>query len=74
MQMEIETPEAYARQTITHAIRTHRHEIWTPQSLASRYGISAALAGRVLSELARAGVAERLEGPDDEYAAAGMDY
>ena len=74
MQMDLESPEAYARQTIAHALRAHPHEIWTREALARRYGIAPSLAATVLADLVDAGVAERLDGPDEEYAAAGMDY
>jgi DNA-binding IscR family transcriptional regulator len=71
MQAELESPESYARQTIAHAIRHAPHEIWTKGALASRFGISVTLTARVLAELVRAGIAIRLDGPDDEYTAAG---
>jgi ribosomal protein S25 len=69
----LEQPEGtddYARATISHALRSRPEEVWTPQALASRYGISVALAHHVLGELSAAGVVLRLEGPDDEYTAA----
>jgi ribosomal protein S25 len=69
----LEQPEGtddYARATISHALRSHPEEVWTPQALASRYGISAARARDVLGELSEAGIVIRLEGPDDEYTAA----
>ena len=74
MQAELESPEAYARQTIGHAFRRAPHDVWTREALASRFGISLALTTQVLAELVGAGVARRLEGPDDEYVAAGADY
>ncbi len=74
MQMELESNEAYARQTIAHALRAHPYEIWTRDALARRYGIAPSLAAAVLADLVDAGIAERLDGPDEEYAAAGMDY
>jgi DNA-binding IscR family transcriptional regulator len=74
VQMELESNEAYARQTIAHALRTHPYEIWTRDALARRYGIAPSLAATVLAELVDTGIAERLDGPEEEYAAAGMDY
>ncbi len=71
MQMESESREAYARQTIAHAILQHPDAVWTRGALASRYGMSPAMASSILAELVDAGVARRLDGPDDEYAAAG---
>ena len=74
MQMELESNEAYARQTIAHALRAHPYEIWTRDALARHFGIAPSLAATVLADLVNAGIAERLDGPDEEYAAAGMDY
>lgn len=74
MQAELETPETYARQTILHALRRSPYEVWTKEALASRFGIASSLAGRVLAELVGAGLARRLDGPDDEYTAAGAGY
>ncbi len=74
MQAELETPEAYARQTILHALRRSPYDVWTKEALASRFGIAVSLAGRVLAELVGAGLVRRLDGPDDEYTAAGAGY
>jgi ribosomal protein S25 len=74
MQAELESPEAYARQTIAHALRRAPYDVWTREALASRFGISLALTTKVLAELVRVGVAQRLDGPDEEYAAVGADY
>ena len=74
MQAELETPETYARQTILHALRRSPFDVWTKEALASRFGIAASLAGRVLAELVGAGLVRRLDGPDDEYTAAGAGY
>ena len=74
MQAELETPETYARQTILHALRRSPHDVWTKEALASRFGIAVPLAGRVLAELVGAGLVRRLDGPDDEYTAAGAGY
>jgi hypothetical protein len=71
MQAELETPESYARQTILHALRRSPYDVWTKEALASRFGIAASLTGRVLAELVGAALVRRLEGPDDEYTAAG---
>jgi DNA-binding MarR family transcriptional regulator len=48
--------------------------VWTRDSLAQRFGIGSALAGRILAELTGAGLIRRLPGPDDEYTAAGAGY
>jgi hypothetical protein len=74
MQIESESPEAYARQTIAHTLLRHPDAVWTRGALASRFGIAPSMAGYVLTELVSAGIAQRLDGPDDEYAAAGADY
>ena len=74
MQAELESPEAYARQIIAHALRRAPHDVWTRDALASGFGISASLAGKVLAELVRAGIARRVDGSDDEYSAATADY
>ena len=73
MLAEPESPEVYARRTITHALRRSPYEVWTREALASRFGISQALTARILTELVGAGVVERLEGPDEEYALAGSE-
>lgn len=67
MQAELESPESYARQTILHALRRSPSDVWTPQALASRFGISASLTARVLDGLVSSGLIYRL--PDDEYTA-----
>jgi hypothetical protein len=74
VQTELETPEDYARLTIAHALRRHPEEVWTKEALATRFGISSSLAGRVLAELVRTGAARRIDGPDEEYTAGGGDY
>lgn len=74
MQIESESPEAYARQTIAHALLNHPHAVWTRDALANRFGISPSMAGSILAELVGAGIAQRLDGPDDEYAGVGVDY
>jgi DNA-binding MarR family transcriptional regulator len=74
MQAELETPETYARQTILHALRRNPYDVWTKEALASRFGIAVSLTGRVLAELVGAGLVRRLDGPDDEYTAAGAGY
>ena len=73
MLAEPESPEIYARRTITYALRRSPHDVWTREALASRFGISLALTGKILAELVGAGVVERLDGPDEEYALAGTD-
>lgn len=74
VQLESESPETYARQTIVHALRRHPGAVWTRGALADRFGIAPSMVGSVLTELVGAGIAERLDGPDDEYAAAGGGY
>ena len=69
MQAELESPDSYARQTILHAMRRNPSDVWTPQALASRYGISSSLTARVLGELTAERLIYRLDGPDDEYTA-----
>ncbi len=74
MQLESESSEAYARQTIAHALLQHPEAVWTRGALANRYGMSPSMAGAILSELVGAGIALRLDGPDDEYTAAGAHH
>ena len=74
MQIESESPELYARRTIVAALLRHPDAVWTRDALARRFGIAQHMAGSVLADLVNAGIAQRLEGPDDEYAAAGADY
>jgi ribosomal protein S25 len=69
VQAELESPESYARQTILHALRRTPSDVWTPQALASRFGISISLTARVLNDLAAAGQVYRLDGSDDEFTA-----
>jgi DNA-binding MarR family transcriptional regulator len=69
VQAELESPEAYARQTILYALRRNPMDVWTGQALASRFGITLTLTARVLTELVAAGQIYRLDGPDDEYTA-----
>ena len=61
MQAELESPEAYARQTILHALRRNPMDVWTAQALASHFGISVSLTARVLTEFVAAGQIYRLE-------------
>ena len=74
MQIESESPEAYARQTITHALLRYPDSVWTREALSSRFGIAPSMAAAVLTELVGRGLAQRLDGPDDEYASADAYY
>jgi DNA-binding IscR family transcriptional regulator len=74
MQTQLESPETHARTTILHALSRNHEDVWTRDSLAQRFGIGSALAGRILAELTGAGLIRRLPGPDDEYTAAGAGY
>jgi DNA-binding IscR family transcriptional regulator len=74
MQLESESPETYARQTIVHTLLRHPDAVWTREALANRFGIAPSLAGSVLTELVSSGIVRRLDGPDEEYAAAGADH
>lgn len=71
MQLESESPERYARQMIEHAMLSQPGTVWTRDALANRFGIASSTVGSVLTELVGSGIAQRLDGPDDEYAAAG---
>jgi hypothetical protein len=71
MHLDVDSPEAHARTMIVHAFPPGRGAVWTPESLASSFGISRPLVIRVLAELQASGIVRRLPGPDEEYAAAG---
>jgi DNA-binding IscR family transcriptional regulator len=71
MQLDVDSSEAHARMTIVHAFTRGRGDVWTPESLASSFGISKPMVIRVLAELQVAGIVQRLPGPDEEFAAAG---
>ena len=74
MQTQLKSPEVHARTTILHALTRNDADVWTRDSLARHFGIGPTLAGRMLAELAGAGLIRRLPGPDDEYTAAGAGY
>jgi DNA-binding IscR family transcriptional regulator len=73
MQLDVDSPEAHARMTIVHAFTRGRGDVWTPESLASSFGISKPMVIRVLAELQAAGIVRRLPGPDEEFSAAGSE-
>lgn len=73
--MEVgEETEADARRVIVRALNRYPYDVWTRDSLARSLGISSSLAGRVLEQLASAGMVHRLngvDGLDEEYTVAG---
>jgi hypothetical protein len=70
-QFELESDQSSARRTIVQALNGDPDDSWTRERLAMRYGLSQSVVARVLADLVSAGVAYRLPGADDEYAAAG---
>jgi DNA-binding IscR family transcriptional regulator len=73
MQLDVDSPESHARMMIVHAFTRGRGAVWTPESLASSFGISMPMVVRVLAELRASGIVQRLPGPDEEYSTAGAD-
>jgi hypothetical protein len=71
MRSELETPGSAARQLVLGALNRDPFDVWTRDALASRLAIPSSVVGRVLAELVGAGLIRRLEGPDEEYTAAG---
>lgn len=73
-----ESVEADARRTIVRALNRDPYDVWTRDSLARSVGVSSGLAGKILGQLASAGMVHRLsefDGPGDEYTVAGdADY
>lgn len=73
--MEVgEETEADARRVIVRTLNRYPYDVWTRDSLARSLGISSSLAGRVLGQLASAGMVHRLNGADgldEEYTVAG---
>ncbi|MGZ8631328.1 MAG: hypothetical protein ACXWZF_10230 [Actinomycetota bacterium] len=74
MRIELDGMEADARRLIVRALNRDPYDIWTRDSLARSVGVSPGLAGKVLGQLASAGMVRRLEGADDEYTVAGAGY
>lgn len=77
MQSELdadETIEADARRTIVRALNRDPYDVWTRDSLAGSLGVSPGLTGKILLQLASAGMVHRLRGHDgfdEEYTVAG---
>jgi DprA winged helix domain len=68
--------EADARRAIVRTLNRHPYDVWTRDNLARSLGVPTGLAGRILTQLASAGMVRRLpaDGPDEEYTVAGEDY
>ncbi len=68
--------EAEARRAIVRTLNRHPYDVWTRDSLARSLGVPTGLAGRILTQLASAGMVRRLpaDGSDEEYTVAGDDY
>ena len=77
--MDTETPneldalEDEARRAIVRALNRDPYDVWTRDSLARTLGVSSGLTGKILVQLAGAGMVHRLVGPDEEYTVAGDD-
>jgi hypothetical protein len=73
-----EAIEADARRTIVRVLNRDPYDVWTRDSLARSVGVSSGLAGKILGQLASAGMVHRLSGLDglgEEYTVAGdADY
>jgi DNA-binding IscR family transcriptional regulator len=65
--------EADARRAIVRALNRAPYDVWTGDSLARTLALSPGLTGRILAQLATAGMVHLLEGTDDEYTVAGDD-
>ena len=74
MQTEVDNAEADARRLIVRTLNREPYDVWSRDSLARALGISSGLAGKVLAQLASAGMVRRLAGAEDEYTVAGADY
>ena len=68
--------EADARRAIVRTLNRHPYDIWTRESLARSLGVPTGLTGKILAQLASAGMVRRLpaDGSDEEYTVAGEDY
>lgn len=67
--------EAEARRAIVRTLNRHPYDVWTRDSLARSLGVPSGLTGRILTQLASAGMVHRLtDGPDHEYTVASEDY
>lgn len=68
--------EVEARRAIVRTLNRHPYDVWTRDSLARSLGVPSGLTGRILTQLASAGMVHRLtaDGPDHEYTVAGEDY
>lgn len=63
--------EAGTRRAIVRALNRDPYDVWTRDSLARALGVSSGLTGKILGQLASAGMVHRLEGGDEEYTVAG---
>lgn len=70
-QSELDVIEADARRAIVRTLNRDPYDVWTRDSLARSLGVSSGLAGKILVQLASAGMVHRLEGLDEEYTVAG---
>jgi DNA-binding IscR family transcriptional regulator len=65
--------EDETRRAIVRALNRAPYDVWTRDSLARSLGVSSGLTGRILTQLAGAGMVHLLPGSDDEYTVAGDD-
>ena len=73
IETELESGEGEARRAIVHVLNRDPYDVWTRDSLAAALGLSAGLTGKVLAQLADAGMVHRLGDPGDGYTVAGDD-
>ena len=73
MQTELESSEDEARRTIVRALNRDPYDVWTRDRLATTLGLSAGLTGKVLAQLADAGIVHRLGDASDGFTVAGGD-
>jgi len=65
--------DADTRRMILRALNRDPFDVWTRESLARALGVSSGLTGKILAELASAGMVHRLDATSDEYTVAGED-
>lgn len=69
-----EEADADARRAIVRTLNRHPYDVWTRDSLARSLGVPSSLAGKILLQLASAGMVHRLSGADgldEEYTVTG---
>ncbi|HET6714463.1 MAG TPA: hypothetical protein VFI59_12235 [Actinomycetota bacterium] len=63
--------EADARRAIVRLLNREPYDVWTRDTLARSLGVPASLTERILNQLAKSGMVQRLDGSDEiEYTVA----